>query len=212
MKQRYPFSHSQVAELGSWLMLMAATLLLMTILLMPLNALGLTKEEQRLKEAWQQGELVRLHILAEDDSKEAQQVKLIVRDSILATFGEKLKALGLTNSDQVYAYLLSHADEMEQVALSAAREAGFDGEVRAQVGVMDLPSKQYGDVLLPSGPYRALRITLGAGQGQNWWCILFPQLCLALAGDEPWQTEPEEPPRPVFYTLDILSCWTLLAP
>lgn len=140
-------------------------------------------EEQRLWAAYERGEVIRLHVLADSDSEEDQQIKLSVRDAVIDAFGKALSQAGSQSSDDAYAALLDNREGIERMARVRALEMGFDGSVTAEVGVLHLPQKAYGSVVLPEGKYRALRITLGSGEGQNWWCVLYPQLCLALTGD-----------------------------
>ncbi len=180
-----------------------------------LSASAATLEEEQLLVAYQSGDLIRLHILAEDDSMEAQALKLSVRDAILVAFPHAFQG---ESAEEVYAQLEKKAEAMRLVAESTARQEGFMGAVTAEVGVLPLPAKAYGSVLLPTGNYRALRITLGRGEGQNWWCVLYPSLCLAVADEEPWrapakgeslaETSPqEEPPVLVWDTGAILKQW-----
>lgn len=148
-----------------------------------------SQEEQSLWDAYRKGTLIRLHILAEDDSPQAQALKLTVRDAVLEGFSNSLTA---QDPEALYLLLQENAEAMRQLAEETARGEGFTGPVTAQVGVMTLPAKRYGQVLLPQGEYRALRIILGQGEGHNWWCVLFPSLCLAVADEEPWRTPGEK--------------------
>lgn len=195
----------------AWLLLVFCAVLFLLALLLPLRAIGLTQEEDRLMQACRKGEVIRLHILAEDDSAKAQAIKLAVRDAVLEAYGDLLASAAAASHAEAYALLLEKQEEILSVAQAKARACGFEGSVTAEVGWLHLPQKRYGRVLLPEGEYRALRITLGRGEGQNWWCILFPSLCLALAGqqaDEPVQ----EPERWVWHSLHIFSCWPVAAP
>lgn len=212
------------------LLLLAAAVTFAFVLVAPLafaEGLPLTVEEARLWDAYTRGELIRLHVLADSDGAEAQRVKLAVRDALLGAFGQELAAAGTQDCDAVYALLQDSAGAMREVAQRCAKENGFNGPVTAEVGRMLLPAKVYGHVTLPEGEYRALRVTLGSGKGQNWWCVLFPQLCLAVAEDEPWQTQSggKEPvatdgggtattadtPNIVWDSGRILHCWTAMA-
>lgn len=198
--------------MGSWMLLILCVAAFLLALLMPLHALGLTAEEARLQQAFTRGQIIRLHILAEDDSPEAQQTKLAVRDALLAAFGQEMAQAGAQDAETVYALLMDRQGAMQRIAEETARAHGFDGPVTAQVGLMTLPEKAYGAVTLPAGEYRALRITLGKGEGQNWWCVLFPQLCLALASEEPWQAMPVQPEQPIkveWKSREILRHWLL---
>ncbi|MBQ8506679.1 MAG: stage II sporulation protein R [Clostridia bacterium] len=120
--------------------------------------------------------IVRLHVVAEDDSEAAQQLKRELRDVCLrcaeACIGDAADA------DAAYMRLEAHAGDFEAACRARARELGYEGEVRAETGVFAFPDRLYGDVLVPAGEYRALRITIGEGGGHNWWCVLYPTLCI----------------------------------
>lgn len=197
---------------SGWLLLAAFGLLLLLILLLPLHALALSPEERQLAEAQAMGQIVRLHILAEDDSPRAQALKLMVRDSLLAAFGQELAGTEVQNAAEAYTLLRQKREKMLAVARQTAYSYGFRGRITAETGLLQLPEKAYGSITLPAGEYCGLRITIGAGEGRNWWCILFPQLCLAAASEEPWQTAdaPQEPMK--WNSLEILQRWTLLPP
>lgn len=182
------------------------------VLLWPLHSLGTTvaytPEERSLLEALESGEIIRLHVLADGDDAESQRVKLCVRDALIAAFGEMLLDASQADADTVYETLLTHVSQMEEAALACARENGFTGPVTAEAGVLTLPAKTYGQVTLPEGDYRALRVTLGSGQGQNWWCVLFPQLCLAVSS-EGVEAQPAEVPDLTWDTKRIFSQWLI---
>ncbi len=149
-------------------------------------------EAERLREAVLTGEIIRLHVVAAGDDAESQRIKLCVRDKVLSAWRD---ALGRQESvKDMMAFLNENRAALETAACETAQEEGFLGEVSAQVGIFSFPDRWYGDVLVPAGEYKALRIVLGEGQGHNWWCVLFPCLCLSLAGEEP-ETPPETPPE-----------------
>lgn len=199
---------------SGWLLLAAFGLILLLILLLPLHALALSPEERQLTEAQAAGQIIRLHILAEDDSPRAQAIKLMVRDSLLAAFGQELSCTGVHDAAEAYSLLCQKREAMLAVARKTAYSCGFRGQITAETGLLQLPEKTYGSVTLPAGEYYGLRITIGAGGGRNWWCILFPQLCLAAASEEPWQTASgASEARPMKWnSLEILQRWTLLPP
>ena len=178
----------------------------------PLHSLGATvkytPEERALLDAFESGEIIRLHVLADGDDAESQRVKLCVRDALIAAFGDLLVDASHADADAVYETLLAHVSRMEEVALACARENGFTGPVTAEAGVLTLPEKTYGQVTLPAGDYRALRVTLGSGQGQNWWCVLFPQLCLAVSSDGV-EAQSSEAPSLIWDTERIFSQWLI---
>lgn len=197
--------------LNAALVLVCAAVFLL-VLLWPLHSLGTTvaytPEERSLLEALESGEIIRLHVLADGDDAESQRVKLCVRDALIAAFGEMLLDASQTDADTVYETLLTHVSQMEEAALACARENRFTGPVTAEAGVLTLPAKTYGQVTLPEGDYRALRVTLGSGQGQNWWCVLFPQLCLAVSS-EGVEAQPAEVPDLTWDTKRIFSQWLI---
>ena len=194
--------------LNAALVLVCAAVFLL-VLLWPLHSLGTTvaytPEERSLLEALESGEIIRLHVLADGDDAESQRVKLCVRDALIAAFGEMLLDASQTDADTVYETLLTHVSQMEEAALACARENGFTGPVTAEAGVLTLPAKTYGQVTLPEGDYR---VTLGSGQGQNWWCVLFPQLCLAVSS-EGVEAQPAEVPDLTWDTKRIFSQWLI---
>ncbi len=115
--------------------------------------------------------IVRLHILANSDSESDQQVKLLVRDAIIERAGE-------IDSECDIATL---SDLMTDVANGVLTQNGFDYEATAVYGYETYPTREYDGVSFPAGRYRSLRIMLGQSKGQNWWCVLFPPLCLSAA-------------------------------
>lgn len=121
-------------------------------------------------------ELVRLHVVAADDSPEAQALKFELRDTCLRCAEVCLS--DAAGADEAYRRLEVHLEDFEAACRARARELGYGGEVRAEVGRFDFPDRVYGEMLVPAGEYRALRVTIGAGEGHNWWCVLYPSLCV----------------------------------
>lgn len=119
--------------------------------------------------------VIRLHVIANSDSAEDQSLKLKVRDEIIKEVGSLESSQSI---DQSRGYLKSHLGRMEQVAAQVIRENGKKYTAKADLGVRWIPAKTYGDMYFPAGNYEALNVTLGKGQGHNWWCVLFPPLCL----------------------------------
>ncbi len=119
---------------------------------------------------------IRLHVVAEDDGDAAQALKLKARDAVLAQARALLEDCG--GADAAWSAVSENAEALRRAAEGAVRAAGCDSEVTARVGVFDFPDRRYGDVLVPAGRYRALRVVIGAGQGHNWWCVLYPSLCV----------------------------------
>ena len=126
-------------------------------------------------------ELVRLQVVAESDRPEAQALKLELRDACLRC--AELCLDGAEDADAAYMRLEEHLDDFQAACAARARELGYDGSVRAEAGVFAFPDRVYGRVRVPAGDYRALRVVIGAGEGHNWWCVLYPSLCLLNEAD-----------------------------
>ncbi len=120
-------------------------------------------------------EVLRFHVLANSDSDEDQELKLQVRDAVLAYMEENMPEED--SADAVKDWARAHIDAIEDVSRSVITENGADHPVSAAVTTCWFPDKSYGDVTFPAGNYEALRIEIGAAEGHNWWCVLYPGLC-----------------------------------
>ena len=120
--------------------------------------------------------LVRLHVIAVSDDDTEQAVKLQVRDAVLAYLEPQLA--DVTDMDTAR---LRIADDLDGIARAAQTAAG-ERPVRVSLGAEHYPTRDYGTFALPAGVYTSLRVTLGAGAGHNWWCVIFPPLCAQAAG------------------------------
>ncbi len=127
------------------------------------------------------GNVFRLHVIANSDSVEDQQVKLLVRDSILAL--ERERMAGAASSAAAETLLMEDGKALLAAAEGTLRNAGMDYGASLFVGQFPFPERNYGGKVYPAGEYRALRVVLGEGKGQNWWCVMFPPLCI-LEGDD----------------------------
>ncbi|HWQ51400.1 MAG TPA: stage II sporulation protein R [Terriglobales bacterium] len=122
-------------------------------------------------------EIIRLHILANSDSEADQAVKLAVRDSLRGLADASLS--DATDAAQAGGRIEVLLPEIEKIANEALHEAGMDYHAAATLGVSHFPPKTYAGVTLPAGNYNALIVTLGEGEGHNWWCVMYPPLCYA---------------------------------
>ncbi len=125
------------------------------------------------------GDVLRLHVIADSDAPEAQDVKLKVRDALL----EQAAALCGAPADAAEAaeLIAPRLDEIAEIADGVLRGNGFDYGARAALVHEYFDERAYGDFTLPAGTYTALKVTLGNGGGHNWWCVMFPPLCLPAA-------------------------------
>ena len=117
----------------------------------------------------------RLHIIANSDSSEDQELKLKVRDNII----NYMNTLTSSSSDKkdVISMVNNHLDSFNKIALNTLKENGYNYDVNIEIGNFNFPTKTYGDISFPAGNYDALKIEIGDAIGQNWWCVLFPPLC-----------------------------------
>lgn len=122
-------------------------------------------------------QVLRLHVIANSDSDSDQARKLLVRDAVLARAAQILD--GVSDRREAEAALAPHLDELAQAGADALARTGRSDPVTVTLADQWFPTKEYDGFSLPAGQYRALRVTIGEGRGQNWWCVVFPPLCLA---------------------------------
>lgn len=132
---------------------------------------------QELKE-----DVLRLHILAQSDSEEDQRLKLLVRDRILAESAAWVPQSG--SKEEMMAYLSGHLDQVEAAAEEVLAAEGCNLPVRAELSKSFFDTRVYGERTMPAGWYDALQVVIGQGEGHNWWCVLYPPLCLPAAEGE----------------------------
>lgn len=120
-------------------------------------------------------EVFRFHVLANSDSDEDQALKMQVKEAVIAYMKEEIPDSDSVETTKEWAR--NHLDAIVNLAKAVIREEGYDYPVIAEVTTCDFPDKTYGDITFPSGRYEALRIEIGEANGQNWWCVLYPNLC-----------------------------------
>lgn len=119
--------------------------------------------------------VLRFHVLANSNSSEDQQLKLEVRTLLLDTLYEKLGENSTKTATEKY--VKERSAELEEIAMRFIKDKGFSYSAKITTGQFYFPSKTYGDLVFPCGTYDAVRIIIGEGNGKNWWCVLYPQLC-----------------------------------
>lgn len=119
--------------------------------------------------------LIRFHVLANSDAPEDQALKLKVRDRVIAEMNPKFEQS--KSLEETREILQANLGNIEAIAMDELQKNGSGDKVKAELGKVDFPTKNYGSITLPAGSYEALRIVIGEGQGANWWCVLFPPLC-----------------------------------
>ena len=121
------------------------------------------------------GEVFRFHVIANSDSEEDQELKMKVKEAVVAYMRETLS--GAENAAEAKAWAIRHKEELVRVSEEVLRAEGCSDKVTAEVVRCEFPDKTYGDITFPAGWYDALRIRIGKAQGHNWWCVLYPNLC-----------------------------------
>ena len=126
-----------------------------------------------------QENVIRLHVVADSDSQQDQQVKLQVRDALTAYLQPVLDQL--PDMDTARAYLETRLPELEQLANDVLKAAGQTATAAVSLTKEAFSKRDYDTFSLPSGIYEALRVTIGSGEGKNWWCVMYPPMCHEVA-------------------------------
>lgn len=125
--------------------------------------------------------VLRFHVRANSDSAADQELKLAVRDSILNATADIFK--DCKTKEEAYAAAKENLSLIKKVAEQTVKEAGYDYEVTADVYYEKYPQKSYESYCFPSGEYASLQVKIGEAEGENWWCVLFPPMCVSAASD-----------------------------
>ena len=119
--------------------------------------------------------LIRFHVIANSDSDEDQNLKLKVRDAVIDYLQPKLELSSSIEESETI--IKSEYKELENISKNIVLENGYKYDISVGIDYSTFPTKQYSNVVLPAGEYKALRIIIGEGKGKNWWCVMFPPLC-----------------------------------
>ena len=152
-------------------------------------------EEERIQKSIA-SHIIRLHVVANSDSEKDQQLKISVKDKIVAGLQEKLK--DADNLNDARTIIRNETERIEQMATEEMRKQGYDYIATASLGNSYFPIKKYGDLTFPAGEYEALRVQIGEAKGQNFWCVMYPTLCFV---DSTYQVVPEESKEELKHTL-----------
>lgn len=117
----------------------------------------------------------RLHVLANSNSVDDQNLKHLVRDDLLAYMN--LLCANVSSKEEAMSIVLEHLETFNLIALNTIKSNGYDYECNVSVGNFYFPTKNYEDISLPNGNYDSLKIEIGEASGDNWWCVMFPPLC-----------------------------------
>lgn len=127
--------------------------------------------------------MLRMHVIANSDSEEDQALKLKVRDAVLSEGKELFD--GTISSQDAEKILIPHIKDLEQIASETIKNEGFDYDVKITVQEEFFNTRVYDNAItLPAGNYMAVKVIIGEGKGQNWWCVMFPPMCLPATNAE----------------------------
>ena len=117
----------------------------------------------------------RLHVIANSDSTEDQNLKYTVRDNLISYMNTLCK--NCSSKEEAIKLVTENKSNFQKIAENTIRENGFNYSVNIEIGNFEFPTKTYGDISFPAGYYDALKVKIGEANGQNWWCVMFPPLC-----------------------------------
>ncbi len=146
------------------------------ILLISVSGWWVSSKSEPLEES-----VLRLHVIANSDDPNDQALKLAVKDDVVDLMQTELA--NLSDAEEARYRAEHELALIEAVARERITANGYDYPVMVSVGEYDFPTKSYGNLVFPSGRYQAVKVVIGEGQGKNWWCVLFPPLCLVSASD-----------------------------
>ena len=138
--------------------------------------------------------ITRFHVIANSDSEEDQNLKLQVRDYVLDKLQRELaeevsKPSSLSNEEVIKEYIGANLSRIESWASEEIKNRGYSYTCSVSLGIKHIPAKYYDDLFFPEGNYETLTITIGKGLGQNWWCVVFPPLCLIDSEDSSYKDQ-----------------------
>lgn len=125
-------------------------------------------------------EVFRLHVVANSNSEADQALKLKIRDAILNEMNPELSKS--KSKEETQFILCNNIPRIKKCALETIKKEGFDYSIKTNIGNEYFPEKHYGDICLPAGNYDSLKISVGKGEGKNWWCVMYPPLCFVDGG------------------------------
>jgi len=146
--------------------------------------------------------VLRLHVVANSDSLADQALKLEVKNEVVETMQREFSAV--QSKQEAWQLAVQNQALIEEAARRAVADNGYNYPVQVELGKYEFPVKTYGNFVLPQGSYEAVRVVIGEGQGQNWWCVLFPPLCMVSSSDEGLSLGSSQEAKISFKCLELL--------
>lgn len=158
---------------------------------------GIAEGDTNLKQ-----EVLRLHVIANSDSSCDQALKLQVKDQVVKIM--KKEFTNFNNAEEARNRAEEQIPFIKAQAEMVIHEQGYNYPVEVYVGEFDFPIKSYGNIIFPAGKYSAVRIVIGDGEGKNWWCVLFPPLCMVSSSDKGLSLDTPEEAQVTFKCLELI--------
>lgn len=146
--------------------------------------------------------VLRLHVLANSDAGYDQALKMEVKDEVVKYMREEFTSINNFNDAAITAR--QRLPEIERVAAEVVKKHGYDYPVQVSLGKYEFPAKSYGNLIFPQGEYEAVRIIIGEGEGKNWWCVLFPPLCMVSSSDKGISMESPQEAKVTLKCLELI--------
>ena len=145
--------------------------------------------------------VLRLHVIANSDSVNDQALKMAVKDDVVAMMKEQFT--GVEDAREARKLAEQEIPRIKAAAEAKIKASGYDYPVQVMVGEYDFPTKSYGNLVFPPGKYPAVRVIIGEGEGKNWWCVLFPPLCLVSSSDQGLSLNSPQQAQVTFKVLEL---------
>ncbi|KUG05192.1 stage ii sporulation protein required for processing of pro-sigma-e (spoiir) [hydrocarbon metagenome] len=146
--------------------------------------------------------VLRLHVIANSDSVNDQALKIAVKNEVVALLNTEFAEQ--QDVEQARQLAVRNIPRIQELAEKVIEDQGYDYSVQVKVGEYMFPTKSYGNLVFPQGEYKALRIIIGDGVGKNWWCVLFPPLCMVSDSDKGLSFEKQEEAQVSLKCLELL--------
>lgn len=146
--------------------------------------------------------VLRLHVIANSDSMEDQALKIKVKDEIVKFMQDEFREA--KSEEEAVLIAKEKSREIKKIALKVIEEEGFSYPAEVYVDKFEFPVKSYGNLVFPAGEYEAVKVVIGEGEGKNWWCVLFPPLCLVSSSDKGLSLDSSEEAKVTLKCLELL--------
>ena len=146
--------------------------------------------------------VLRLHVIANSDDPHDQALKLEIKDCIVKSLRNEFT--NIEDAQKAQELAIKNIPQIKKAAEKVVKEQGYDYPIQVYVGEYEFPTKAYGNVIFPQGQYQAVKVVIGNGEGKNWWCVLFPPLCMVSSTDKGLSLDTPEEAQVSLKCLELL--------